>query len=117
MSKLLIGLLFFATTAQAATSSDSLHISGVVPVVLQATLTRTSDLTFTVHETSNNPHGYRLMMETDSKRAEYDNQPVNIIEGQAVLTETLLQEQTVDVSKSLVFTSKPSFVRIIINAI
>lgn len=107
--------LFLSTSAYAVGSSSSFAVSGVVPVVLQANVVRSTDLAYTVREVSNNREGYTITMQTDVSSARYNGTHVNVIDGQAVLTQVISQDKSVDALKKLVFSTKPTYVRIAIE--
>jgi hypothetical protein len=108
-------IVFTGAAVFAGTSSSSLTVTGIVPVILQVNITRSSNLTYTVRETSNDPDGYRVTLQTDAPRAHYDGAIVKIIDGQAILTQVSSQDKSVDALKKLVFLSEPSYIRIAIE--
>jgi hypothetical protein len=106
---------FFSAQAYAIGSSASFRLTGTVPVVLRASIERTNDLSYTVREISNNRDGYVVKMETDAVSAKYNGENIQVVEGEAVLTKVASQDQSVDTFKKLVFKSKPSYVRILVQ--
>lgn len=114
--KTIICFSFFASAqAYALGSSASFQVSGTVPVVLQASIERTTDLSYTVREISNNRDGYMVKMETDAVSAKYNGENIQVVEGEAVLTQVASQDKSVDAFKKLVFKSKPTYVRILVQ--
>jgi uncharacterized protein (UPF0332 family) len=104
--------LFISAKAYALGTSSNFRVSGTVPVVLQTSIERTNDLSYTVREVSNNREGYVVTMETDVPTAKYNGENVRVVDGQVILTQVVSQDKSVDASKKLVFKSRPTYVRI-----
>ncbi len=110
-------VLFWSGQVLAAKSSDSITVSGSVPLVLQANALRISDYTYQVHEISNNSDGYLVEIETDSSTIKYAGQNILFTNGQsAILTQVFSQDKSIDSVKVLELNSKASFVRVSIRA-
>lgn len=107
--------LLVSSSAYAVSSSSSVVISGTVPIILQANMVRSTDLAYTIREVSNNREGYTVTMQTDARSARYNGAPVRVVDGQAVLTQVISQDKSVDALKKLVFSTKPTYVRIAIE--
>ena len=111
----LVLLSGFWSVAAAMVSSTSLQVSGVVPLVLQASVIRESNLSYAVHEISNSRDGYVVTLETDAASATYEGQPIQIVEGQAIITRIATQDRSIDTYKQLVFKNQPEYVRLTIS--
>jgi len=108
-------ILLAANLAFADTSSDSITIRGVVPVILTVTVLKTSPIDYVVHEVSNNPDGYVVTLETDAERVVYDGAVIEVIGGQATLTWVTEQTVIVDTDKTLTLDAKTNYVRVTIR--
>lgn len=113
----LLVLFVFKHNALALQSSATLTLVGQVKVVAQAQLKRLNKLNYKVHELSNNREGYSVMIETNARSVRYDNKLIDIVDGQATLTQTHSQTQTIDTIKDLIFTTEPTYVQITMQVI
>jgi hypothetical protein len=110
-----VWIFLLSHAVYALSSSSSFVVSGRVPVVLQANVVRANDLNYTIREVSNNSEGYTIIMQTDARSARYNGSHVSVVNGEAVLTQVFSQDKSVDALKKLVFTTKPTYVRIAIQ--
>ena len=109
-------ILLYGFNSFSNSSSTEFGVSGTVPLVLQANADRVSDLIYRVHEVSNSPAGYTVILETDAASIKYNGVLMKIEAGQIVLTQISKQEVSIDIYKNLELNSKSSFVRISIQA-
>lgn len=91
-------MFLFCMQACAANTSDSVTVSGTVPVMVKVTTTQVSSTEFVIHERSNNPDGYQVIIDTDA--------------GSVLFTNTTHQNDVVDVYKTLRLTQPSSYINV-----
>ncbi len=101
---------------QAAGTSAAVTVSGVVPVVLRVSATQRHNLSYIVHEESNNRDGYQVLIDTDSKTAKYNGKAVEILNGQGVLTHIFSQDESVDAFKVLELSPQATYFSLTIHS-
>ncbi len=97
---------------RAAESRASLLVEGRVAVIAHAHPKRLNKLTYAIHELSNNREGYAVTIETNAHSARYNNEPIEIIDGQATLTNVTSQTKSIDIVKELIFSTEPTYFQI-----
>jgi len=112
--KLLITLLLITSVSCAKTSPTQLMISGCVSVITKANLTWVSPNVFVIHEVSNNPLGYSVVINTDATSITYNGVKTVVTGGQAVLTSVNIQTVSVDVVKTLVLSGNATYIQVIV---
>jgi hypothetical protein len=98
-------ILFFSLNTQASQSTSQFTVSGNVPVVVKADITPTSNpLIYLIHEISNNPNGYVIILHTDTT------------DNGMIISNILSQDKSIDNTKELKLTSLASYVSITVTA-
>lgn len=115
--KLLIFLLLITIPTYATTSLNTIIISTNIPVIATINVTKTSDLIYWVHEFSNNPNGYTVILYTDVTNVTYGRLKLNASNNKIVLTQITHQDTTISTLKRLEFykSSKINNIEIISN--
>lgn len=116
---MILSFLFISHVLAATTSNGQFTVSGTVPVTLKASITQSpsNPLTYSVHEVSNSPTGYTIILYTDATSATYNGSNVDLTDGQATITQVPSQDKLIDILKELKFTSVPTYVKIAISAL
>ena len=58
-----------------------------------------------------------MILETDATAARYDGKRVEVVDGQAVITQVFFQDKSVDAFKGLELLSRPTYVRVSIQVL
>lgn len=109
--KLLIYILLFITIPV----YSSILISSIIPVKTEVNIIKTSNLTYWIHEFSNNPNGYVVTLYTDVNNVRYNGVLFNVKDGKVIITKVLNQNSTIDTLKQLVFLIEPKVVSVEIS--
>lgn len=88
--------------------TSSFTISGVVKIIVTCMLTKVSQLEYRVHEISNSPLGYQVYISTN-QNGTYNSIPFN---NNSIVTNIYKQEDSIDIIKTIKFTSVPSYANI-----
>jgi hypothetical protein len=108
----LITFILLSPNLQAAGSQASFLVTGRVPVIGRVNLKRLNKLTYAIQEVSNNTEGYAVTIETNARGAQYNNKPIEIVDGRATLTNVTYQDKSIDTVKKLIFSNEPAYVQI-----
>jgi hypothetical protein len=116
-TQVILSFFFIAHVFAATIANDQFTVSGTVPLVMRASLTQSpsNPLVYSVHEVSNSPTGYTVILNTDATSAKYNGSTINVVDGQAIITQITSQSKSIDILKELSFTSPPTYININIS--